>query len=120
MFGFGVGLILQSPTGELMEQAIRLSFSASNNEVEYEIVLARLDFSLILVATKLEIGSNSQLIVEKIQREYEANDEHMALYLTLVKDHLKKLDKWVIRRVPRKENGKVNSLARITATLPIK
>ena len=103
-----------------MEQAIRLSFSASNNEVEYEIVLARLDFSLILVATKLEIGSNSQLIVEKIQREYEANDEHMALYLTLVKDHLKKLDKWVIRRVPRKENGKVNSLARITATLPIK
>ena len=28
----GVGLVLQSPTGELMEQTIRLSFSTSNNE----------------------------------------------------------------------------------------
>ena len=78
---FGVGLILQSPTGEVMEQAIHLSFSTSNNEVEYEIVLAGLDLSLILAATKLEIRSNSQLIVGQIQREYEANDECMALYL---------------------------------------
>ncbi|RVW26184.1 hypothetical protein CK203_107515 [Vitis vinifera] len=30
--GSGVGLVLQSPTGEHLEQAIRLGFSASNNE----------------------------------------------------------------------------------------
>ncbi|RVW67697.1 Retrovirus-related Pol polyprotein from transposon 17.6 [Vitis vinifera] len=30
--GSGVGLLLQSPTGEHLEQAIRLGFSASNNE----------------------------------------------------------------------------------------
>ncbi|RVW68796.1 Gag-Pol polyprotein [Vitis vinifera] len=34
--GSGVGLLLQSPTGEHLEQAIRLGFSASNNEAEYE------------------------------------------------------------------------------------
>ena len=31
VFRFGVGLVLQSPTGELIEQALRLSFSTPNN-----------------------------------------------------------------------------------------
>ena len=51
MSGFGVGLILQSPTGKLMEQAIRLNFSISNSEVEYEAILAGLDLSLVLIET---------------------------------------------------------------------
>ena len=44
----------------------------------------------------------------------------MAHYLTMMEDHLKKLNEWVIRWVPRKENEKTDALARITATLPIK
>ena len=50
---------MQSPTGELIEQVIRLSFSTSNNEVEYETILAGLDLALMLVTTKLEIKSDS-------------------------------------------------------------
>ena len=64
MFGSGVGLVLQSPTMELIEQVIRLSFSTSNNEAEYEAMLAGLDLALMLAATKLEIRSDSQLIIE--------------------------------------------------------
>ena len=59
MFESEVGLILQSPTKELMEQAIRLSFSISNNEIEYEVVLIELDLALVLTVTKLEIKSDS-------------------------------------------------------------
>ena len=33
----GVGLTLQSPIGELMEQAISLNFYVSNNKAEYEV-----------------------------------------------------------------------------------
>lgn len=54
-----VDLVLQSPIGELIEQAIRLSCSASNNEVEYEAMLTGLDIVLMLVAIKLEIKSDS-------------------------------------------------------------
>ena len=71
----GIGLILQSPTRKLIEQAIHLSFSASNNETEYEVVLAEQDLALVLEGTKLEIRSDSQLIVGQIQREYETNDK---------------------------------------------
>ena len=51
----GVGLVLQSPTGKIMEQTIRLSFSASNNETEYEVMLAELDLALMLVVAKFKL-----------------------------------------------------------------
>lgn len=98
--GPGVGLILQSPIGELLEQAIQFNFSASNNEAKYEVVLARLDLTLTLAATMLKICNNSQLIVGQIKKEYEANDECMARYLTMVEDSLKRLDKWIVRQIP--------------------
>ena len=67
----------------------------SNNEAEYEVVLVGLDLALMLASTKLEIKSDSQLIVEQIQWEYEAKYEHMEWYLDMVKERLKKLDKWI-------------------------
>ena len=68
MSRFRVCLILQSPTGELIEQSIQLNFSVSNNEAEYEVVLVGLDLTLLLAAPKLEIRSDSRPIVGQIQR----------------------------------------------------
>ncbi|KAL6325179.1 hypothetical protein AAG906_023024 [Vitis piasezkii] len=61
--GFGVGFFLQSPTGKQLERAIWLEFSASNNEAEYEAILSGLDLTFALSASKLEICSDSQLVV---------------------------------------------------------
>ncbi|RVW92740.1 Pro-Pol polyprotein [Vitis vinifera] len=80
--GSGVGLLLQSPTGEHLEQAIRLGFPASNNEVEYEAILSGLDLALALSISKLRVYSDSQLVVRHVQKEYEAKDARMARYLT--------------------------------------
>ena len=37
--GSGAGIVLVSPKGLVLEQAIRLKFSASNNEAEYEALM---------------------------------------------------------------------------------
>jgi len=37
--GSGVGLVLISPDGITIEKSLRLSFSATNNEAEYEALL---------------------------------------------------------------------------------
>ncbi|RVW97024.1 hypothetical protein CK203_032400 [Vitis vinifera] len=65
-------------------------------------------------------ASNSQIVVDQIQKEYEAKYECMTSYLTLVQDGLAKLSEWVVKRVPRTENLKDDALAKIVATLPIK
>ncbi|XP_074282596.1 uncharacterized protein LOC141607135 [Silene latifolia] len=42
MKGAGVGLVLKSPQGDLLVQAVRCEFKATNNEAEYEaLILAR-------------------------------------------------------------------------------
>nr|CAN82803.1 hypothetical protein VITISV_024865 [Vitis vinifera] len=76
------GLLLQSPTGEQLEQAIRLGFSASKNEAEYEAILSGLDLALALSVSRLQIYSDSQLVVRHVQKVYEAKNERMTRYLT--------------------------------------
>lgn len=43
----------------------------------------------------------------------------MAQYIAIVEERLKKLDEWIIRRVPREDNGRVDALAEIATTLSI-
>ncbi|WKA09087.1 hypothetical protein VitviT2T_026765 [Vitis vinifera] len=118
--GSGVGLLLQSPTGEHLEQAIRLGFSASNNEVEYEAILSGLDLALALSVSKLRIYSDSQLVVKHVQEEYEAKDARMARYLAKVRDTLQQFTEWAIEKIKRTDNRRADAMAGIAASLPIK
>ena len=61
--GAGIGLQLKSLTEEKIEQAIRLGFNISNNESEYEAILARIELAATMLADKLLIRSDSQLVV---------------------------------------------------------
>ena len=118
--GCGVGLLLQSPTGEHLEQAIRLGFPASNNEAEYEAILFGLDLALALSVSKLRVYSDSQLVVRHVQKEYEAKDARMTRYLTKVRDTLQRFTEWTIEKIRKTENGRADALAGIAASLPIK
>ena len=118
--GSGVGLLLQSPTGEHLEQSIRLGFLASNNEAEYKAILSGLDLALALSVSKLQVYSDSQLVVRHVQKEYEAKDARMARYLTKVRDTLQRFTEWTIEKIRRTENGRADALAGIVASLPIK
>ena len=89
----GVGLLLQFPTGEHLEQSIRLGFPASYNEAEYEVILSGLDLALTLSVSKLRVYSDSQLVVRHVQNEYEAKDARMTRYLTKVRDTLQRFTK---------------------------
>ncbi|RVW21170.1 Transposon Tf2-12 polyprotein [Vitis vinifera] len=118
--GSGVGLLLQSPTGEHLEQSIWLGFPASNNEAEYEAILFGLDLALALSVSKLRVYSDSQLVVRHVQNEYEAKDARMVQYLTKVRDTLQRFTEWTIEKIRRTENRRADALAGIAAFLPIK
>ena len=62
-----------------MEYALRFGFQASNNEAEYEAVIAGLN-----LAHSMEVSSDSQLVVKQIEDSYEARGEKMILYLKKV------------------------------------
>ena len=52
--------------GEQIEQVVWLHFPTVNNEAEYEAILIGLNLALALTATKVEVRSDLQLVVDQI------------------------------------------------------
>ena len=115
--GSGAGLILTSPEGIDIEYALRFGFHASNNEAEYEAVIAGLNLAHSLEVDQLEVHSDSQLVVRQIEDTYEAKSEKMVLYLQKVRDLLKKFVSVQIKYVPRTENSHADTLEKLATDL---
>ena len=73
--GSDAGLILTSLDGIDVEYSLRFGFQASNNEVEYEAVIARLNPAHSMEADQLEVCTDSQLVVKQIEDAYKARGE---------------------------------------------
>ena len=88
--GSGAGQILTSPEGIDIEYELRFGFRGSNNEAEYEAVIAGLNLTHSIEVDQLEVCSDSQLVVKQIEDSYVARGEKMILYLKKVRELLKK------------------------------
>ena len=64
-------------------------------------------------ADQLEVCSDSQLVVKKIEDSYEARGEKMILYLKKVRELFKKFIRVQVRSVPRIENSRADALAKL-------
>ena len=111
--GSGAELILTSPEGIDIEYALRVGFHTSNNEAEYEVVIAGLNLAHSLEVDQLEVYSDSQLVVRQIEDTYEAKSERMILYLQKVRDLLKKFVFVQVKHVPRTDNSRADALAKL-------
>ena len=84
--GSGIGIRLTSATSEILEQSFRLEFHASNNEAEYEALIAGLRLAHRLKIRNIHAYCDSQLVASQYSGEYEARDERMDAYLKLVQN----------------------------------
>jgi len=114
--GSGAGLVLHTPEGHKITSAIRFEFPASNNEAEYEALLAGLRLAEHLKAEAIDIYSDSQLVVNQVKGQYQTRDEKMAAYLKKAKEALGKLSAYDIQQVPRAENSNADALAKLATS----
>ena len=80
--GSGVGLVLESLKKTIIEKSLRLGFSATNNEAEYEALLQGLAMVHKMGGKAVEVFSNSRLVVGQVKGELEARDARMQDYLS--------------------------------------
>lgn len=104
-YGAGLGIILITPDGLTIEHSITLGFPASNNEAEYEALLAGLKSAIQMKAAELMVYSDSQLVVNQVSGIYETNDDRMAKYQALVKEHIKQFQAIRVQQIGREENS---------------
>ncbi|XP_071705228.1 uncharacterized protein [Rutidosis leptorrhynchoides] len=115
--GSGIGLLLVSPNGEEITYAIRLKFAASNNEAEYEALIARLCLAKSIDVRQLTAYVDSQLVASQLNGSFEAGDTSIEKYLELTKALTKTFAAFEIKQIPRSYNKKVAALSKLASLL---
>jgi len=70
----GAGIILVGPDNVAVEQSIQFGFITSNNQAEYEALIAELRLAKDLGVRNLKCQTNSQLVAGQMNGEYQARE----------------------------------------------
>ncbi|GJX93754.1 reverse transcriptase domain-containing protein [Tanacetum coccineum] len=114
--GSGAGLILTNPEGMEFTYALRFRFDATNNEAEYETLIAGLKIAEQMGVENLQANVDSRLVANQVNETYVAKETDMIRYLEKVKTLTSSFKAFSIKQVPRNENKKADALSKITST----
>ena len=115
--GSRAGIVLVSPEGLVLEQAVRLKFSASNNEAEYEALMIGFRTARKLGASHLQVFCDSQLVANQISGEYQARGERMSAYLTVARSLQAEFESIHVAQNGREHNSHADILAKLATAL---
>ncbi|XP_075670090.1 uncharacterized protein LOC142639837 [Castanea sativa] len=86
----------------------------TNNEAEYEALMAGMDLAKAAGATSMVMYYDSQLVTSKMNDDYECKGERMKKYLEQVRKRVGNLQAKFVQ-IPREENEQANRLAKATS-----
>ncbi|XP_048493257.1 uncharacterized protein LOC125493781 [Beta vulgaris subsp. vulgaris] len=98
------------------EYAIIFQFQASNNEAEYEALLAGIKMCKAAGALEIEAKTDSLLVVSQVNRDFECKEAFMSKYMKLIQEEIKTLKRFVLDQVPRLENYQVDAISKLASS----
>ncbi|GJU57914.1 reverse transcriptase domain-containing protein [Tanacetum coccineum] len=113
--GSGAGLVLIGPSGVEYTYALRLTFPSTNNEAEYEALLAGLRIARQMNISNIEVKVDSKLVASQINGSYEANKDSMIKYLAKAKEYASGFKSFSIENIPRNMNQKADVLSKLAS-----
>ncbi|GJU53690.1 reverse transcriptase domain-containing protein [Tanacetum coccineum] len=114
--GSGAGLILTSPEGTEFTYALRFQFTASNNEAEYEALIAGLRIAAQMGVRNVHVRVDSKLVANQVLGTYVAKEENMVKYLEKAKSLISGFANFSISQVPRIVKNKKREPSKIAST----
>ena len=109
--------MLTFPTGNTASRALRCIFKATNNESEFEALIAGQTLAHQMGAENIQVFSDSQLIINQVQGEYQAKDDSMIQYMTVAQRLIKKFTSCKFTQIPRKQISQANAQANLGSAL---
>ena len=107
------GVVLHNLEGDKVECMVCLDFPMTNNEAEYEALIAGLDLTKAVRVANMVMYYNSQVVTSHVNGDYECKNEQMKKYLEQVKNRVNDLQATFVQ-IPREENEHVDRLAKPT------
>jgi len=71
-------VVLTTPEETIVEQSYTMGFPATNNEVEYEAIIAGLRMATTLGVSRLEVCCDALLMVSQVNMEHATKDKRIA------------------------------------------
>ncbi|XP_042415003.1 uncharacterized protein LOC122004140 [Zingiber officinale] len=115
--GSDIGLLLISPQEERMHLSVRLDYCATNNEVEYESLIAGLQPARHVGASKVLIHSDSQLAAQQLLGAFEISSVRLQLYVKVFEKLKASFREVLIQKIPRAENQAADELAKLASSI---
>nr|GEV44048.1 reverse transcriptase domain-containing protein [Tanacetum cinerariifolium] len=112
----GAGLLLTSPEGIEFTYALRFQFTASNNEAEYEALVAGLRIAVRMRVKDVQVSVDSKLVANQVLGTYVSKEDNMVKYLEIVKSLVSGFTTFSINQVPQSKNKKADALSKIAST----
>ena len=106
---------MEGPNGVLIEQSLRFAFKASNNQAEYEALIAGMLLAREMGARNLVAKSDSLLVTRQVTGEFQAKDPQMAAYLEYVQLLKTSFTEFESVHVPREQNARADLLAKLAS-----
>ena len=95
---------------------MRLDFSATNNDAEYEALLIGTAMVQRMGGKSVKVFSDSRLVVSQVKVEFEAKDERMQGYLSQIKCLQLKFDSFNFLHIPRNGNAHADYLVMLATS----
>ncbi|XP_061372972.1 uncharacterized protein LOC133315385 [Gastrolobium bilobum] len=114
--GSGAGMIVENPDGVSIEHSLSFEFNATNNQAEYEAMIAGLIQAREMGARRLKVFSDSQLVTFQISGEYQTKGPLMCKYLEKVKELIQSFESVEVEHIRRAENTRADILAKLAST----
>jgi len=106
--GTGIGIWVRSPFSapKKVPSSVRvctykLAFKCSNNEAEYEALIAGLKILRKLNAKRISVYGDSELVIKQVRDEYQAKHPRIRAYHNAILDILKLFSEYTLTCVPR-------------------
>jgi ribonuclease HI len=105
-----VGVVVQGPAGELLEERGERIGPATNNVAEYRALLLGIERASAHGASELVLVGDSELVVRQVEGKYRVKDPTLRELHAEVKRALQPFAFWSIRHVRREQNEDADRL----------
>ena len=109
----GAGIVLVSPEGHKLQSSIHFNFKATNNDAEYEALIAGLKLALEMKVENMNVYSDSMLVVWHIRGGFQARGPRTDLYMRYAQELIGKFREIKLEQIPRSENADADALAKL-------
>ena len=110
------GVILEWANGLILEQSLCFNFKETNNQVEYEALIASLSLAKEIGVSGLIAKGDSQLVTNQIKGEFQTKEPQLSRYLHKVRTLVQSLNYFQIEYIPREQNAQADLLSKLANT----